>query len=198
MLSTRKILVLKGHPGAGSLNGALAAAYAEAALSNGHAVRVHDLAQMRFDMDWGAGGYRSIKPLEPDLDALLADLEWSEHVVIAMPLWWGAMPAKLKGALDRILLPGRAFDPRVTSWLGQPKPLLTGKTARILLTSDTPDLWLRVVLGGGLRKIFARQIFGFTGIRPTGFTNFAPASHPGAEMVRKWQRKAAALGARAI
>ncbi|MDN3719732.1 NAD(P)H-dependent oxidoreductase [Roseibium salinum] len=34
---------------------------------------------------------------------------WCEHFVVVHPLWWGGLPAKLKGVFDRILLPGMAF-----------------------------------------------------------------------------------------
>lgn len=196
-MSTRKILVLNGHPGQTSLNKTLAEAYRDAATQAGHEVRFHDLSAMEFDMDYGQGGYQSAKALEPDLEALLSDLEWADHVVLTTPLWWGAIPAKLKGAFDRALLPGRAFDTRNTSMLGLPAPMLTGKTARVLLTSDTPSIFLRLVYGNAIKKILARQILGFVGIKPVRFTSFAPASHPVESKVRTWCETAAALGARA-
>ncbi len=196
-MSTRKILILNGHPGQTSLNKALAEAYLAAARQAGHELRYQDLSQMRFDMDYGEGGYQNAKALEPDLEQFLVDLEWAEHVVVTTPLWWGAIPAKLKGAFDRALLPGRAFDTRNTSFLGLPAPMLTGKTARVLLTSDTPSVLLRLFYGNAIKKILARQILGFVGIKPVRFTTFAPASHPVDSTVRHWLEKAAALGARA-
>jgi len=196
-MSTRKIIILNGHPGLTSLNKTLAEAYRDAATQAGHEVRYHDLSAMRFDMDYGQGGYQNAKPLEPDLEAFLGDLEWAEHVVLTTPLWWGAMPAKLKGAFDRALLPGRTFDTRNTSALGLPAPMLTGKTARVLLTSDTPSIFLKLFYGNAIKKILTRQILGFVGIKPTRFTSFAPASHPEAARITQWCEKSAELGARA-
>ncbi len=196
-MSTRKIIILNGHPGQTSLNKTLAEAYRDSAINAGHEVRYRDLSAMQFDMDYGQGGYHNAKPLEPDLEAFVGDLEWAEHVVLTTPLWWGAMPAKLKGAFDRALLPGRTFDTRNTSALGLPAPMLTGKTARVLMTSDTPSIFLKLFYGNAIKKILSRQILGFVGIKPTRFTSFAPASHPAESQVKVWCEKTAELGARA-
>lgn len=196
-MSARKIIVLNGHPGQASLSQSLCRAYAAAAEAQGHAVRYHGLPDMQFDMDYGEGGYENPKPLEPDLDAFLKDLEWADHVVVATPLWWGAVPAKLKGLFDRVLLPGRAFDTRNTSFLGLPAPLMTGKTARVLLTSDTPALLLRLFYGNAVKKFMARQILGFVGIKPARFTSFAPATKAGPDKAAAWMKQAEKLGARA-
>jgi putative NADPH-quinone reductase len=196
-MSARKILILNGHPGETSLSKSLCAAYRSAAEASGHLVRSHDVSQMEFDLDYGQSGYRDPKPLEPDLAAFLEDLEWAEHVVMASPLWWGAVPAKLKAVCDRALLPGRAFDTRNTTFLGLPAPMLIGKTARVLLTSDTPSLLLRLLYGNAVKKFISRQILGFVGIRPTRFTTFAPASDAPKAKVESWLRAAGELGGKA-
>lgn len=196
-MSARKILILNGHPGETSLSKSLCDAYRKAAEAAGHEVRNQDLSQMHFDPDFGDGGYTSNKPLEPDLEVFLKDLEWCEHVVMAAPLWWGAVPAKLKGLFDRALLPGRTFDTRNSNFLGLPAPMLTGKTARVLLTSDTPALFLWLFYGNAVKKFISRQILGFVGIKPTRFTTFAPATDASDSKVQSWLRQVSALGGKA-
>ncbi|ATG34187.1 MULTISPECIES: NAD(P)H-dependent oxidoreductase [Phaeobacter] len=196
-MSTRKIIILNGHPAPSSLSQSLCQTYQTAAEAGGHKVRYHDLSSMQFDIDYGQTGYQNVKPLEPDLAAFLSDLEWADHVVMATPMWWGAIPAKLKGVFDRALLPGRAFDTRNVNVLGLPAPMLTGKTARVLLTSDTPALWLRLIYGNAIKRIISSQILGFVGIKPTRFSSFAPATDAAEKTVLSWQRKVADLGARA-
>jgi putative NADPH-quinone reductase len=196
-MTPRKIIVLNGHPGTTSLSKSLSKAYMEAAQTQGHIVRYHDLSTMQFDADYGEGGYSSAKPLEADLEQFVEDLEWAEHVVLATPLWWGAIPAKLKGLFDRALLPGRAFDTRNPNFLGLPAPMMTGKTARVLLTSDTPALLLRLFYGNAVKNFISRQILGFVGIKPTRFASFSPATHPKRRDVESWLGRAAKLGANA-
>lgn len=50
--------------------------------------------------------------LEPCLQRCQESLLWAEHLIIVYPVWWGTMPALLKGWLDRVLLPGFAFADR--------------------------------------------------------------------------------------
>ncbi|WP_293572963.1 NAD(P)H-dependent oxidoreductase [Phaeobacter sp.] len=195
--TSRKIIILNGHPAPTSLSKSLCEAYRAAAESRGHEVRYHDLSAMQFDLDFGQSGYKNAKPLEPDLARFADDLEWSDHVVLATPMWWGAVPAKLKGVFDRALLPGRAFDTRNVNFMGLPAPMLTGKTARVLLTSDTPAIWLRLMYGNAIKRFISSQVLGFVGIKPTRFSAFAPATDAQPAKVDGWIKKVAKLGLQA-
>lgn len=196
-MTPKRIIVLDGHPGANSLSRLFTDTYAKAAQGAGHHVRVVRLSELEFDMDFGDGGYGSWKPLEPQIEAVLKDLEWADHVVMSSPIWWGGLPAKLKGLLDRILLPGRAYDTRNLNKMGMPSPLFTGKTGRIILTSDSPRWFMRLAYGSALLRQLTGQIFGFVGIKPTRFTYFAGASHPKPGLVDRWAAEVQKIGARA-
>jgi putative NADPH-quinone reductase len=192
----KRIYILNGHPGAASLSHLLTSTYAESARAAGHKVRISNLHDLEFDADFGEGGYQNTKPLEPALEQVLEDLEWSEHVVLATPMWWGGVPAKLKGLFDRVLLPGRTFDTRVKTF-GLPTPLLTGRTARVLLTSDTKSWLLRWVYHNAILNQLRCQIFTFIGIKPTRVSQFADASHPAKGAVDRWLTVVRRLGAQA-
>jgi putative NADPH-quinone reductase len=124
----------------------------------------------------------------------LNNLEWCEHVVLLTPMWWGGLPAKLKGLFDRVLLPGTAFDTHDKTRLGMPRPLLTGRTARLILTSDTPNWFFRLVYRNALVRQLRAQIFGFVGIVPLRVTHFSEASAPKPITVEEWSTKVATLG----
>lgn len=185
-MTQKRILVINGHPGQSSLSYTFAEAYASRAAQAGHDLRHIHIANLSFDMDYGKGGYSDPKPLEPEIAAVLADIEWAEHIVLTTPMWWGSMPAKLKGLMDRILLPGRTFDTRNPNRFGLPAPMLTGRTARVIVTSDSPRLYLRLVHGDAMLRQIKGQIFGFIGIKPTRFTYFSGASHPKPGQVERW------------
>ena len=85
---TRRILILNGHPAETSLSYHLASVYTDAALRAGHHVKHMNIRDMDFDPDFGFGGYRETKPLEPDLEVFLSNLEWAEHFVLLTPMWW--------------------------------------------------------------------------------------------------------------
>ncbi|MEM9388371.1 MAG: NAD(P)H-dependent oxidoreductase [Pseudomonadota bacterium] len=192
-MKRKRILAINGHPGEWSLSRTLAEAYVEGATSSTHDVRLTHLHDLHFDMDHENGGYRNTKALEPALEQFLQDLEWADHIVMTTPMWWGGLPAKLKGLFDRSLLPGRAFNPRVIEH-GAPKPLLTGKSARVIVTSDTPAWYLRWVYGNALFHQIRKQLFRFVGITPTRFTHLRLASHPKPGQVSQWQDQLRWLG----
>ncbi|MEO0390099.1 MAG: NAD(P)H-dependent oxidoreductase [Pseudomonadota bacterium] len=195
-MTPKRIFVLNGHPGTSSLCRALAERYANAARDAGHDVRVTHLSDLDFDMDFGTGSYENRKPLEPCLEKhVLQNMEWCGHMIVTAPLWWGGLPAKLKGLFDRTLEPGRTFDPRKRNILGMPTPVLVGRTARIVMTSDTPFWFLSLVYGRAIVRQLRGQIFGFIGFKRTNITWLAGASEPSQTHVAKWLNKLTDLGA---
>jgi len=101
-------------------------------------------------------------------------------------MWWGGLPAKLKGLFDRSLLPGRAFNTRETNWMGLPKPMLAGRTGRVIITSDTPGWFMRWVYSDALLRQLRNQIFGFVGIKLKKIIYFSGASAPKKGAVETW------------
>jgi putative NADPH-quinone reductase len=193
---TKRIFILNGHPAETSLSRTLAQTYADAAIAAGHEVRLTHLHDLRFDADFGQSGFANPKPLEPGLDRVLDDLEWSEHLVLTAPMWWGGIPAKLKGLVDRSFLPGRAFDTRVAEG-AMPAPMLTGRSARVIVTSDTPGWFMRLFYRNALFWQIRSQILGFVGIKPAKFTHFSGASHADPGLVDRWVGKVRKFGAAA-
>tara|TARA_R110002049_G_scaffold117332_4_gene270760 strand:- start:16609 stop:17196 length:588 start_codon:yes stop_codon:yes gene_type:complete len=189
----KRIYILNGHPADTSLNHALAERYAMAARAAGYEVRLTHIAQMDFDVDYGRAGYSNPKPLEPVLETMLADIEWAQHFVLTTPMWWGSMPAKLKGAIDRAFLPGRTFDSRVPKGT-MPKPMLTGRSARVIITSDSPKWFLALMYRNAMIHQIRGQILRFVGIKPARLTYFATASKPEAGQVDGWLANVEALG----
>lgn len=158
-----KIYLLLGHPDAGSYNGAIADAYFKRAVELGHDVRYQKIGEMDFDPILHKG-FKVIQPLEPDLIQAQENLLWCEKWVIVYPMWWGAMPALLKGFFDRALLPGFAFKYHKTDPMWD--KLLKGRTGEIIRTSDAPDLWIRFVYGSGDLGAIKNATMEFCGIKP--------------------------------
>lgn len=188
-MNPKRIFVLNGHPAKTSLNGSLAEAYIKSAREAGHEVRSVELHDLDFDLDFENGNYENYKPLEPELEAILESLEWCEHFVLTTPMWWGGLPAKLKGLFDRTFIPGRTFNTRETTMFGLPKPMLNGRTGHLFVTSDTPGWFFRLKYGNGLFNQVGKQIFEFVGIKPARITHFSGASHPKEGQIDGWINK---------
>jgi putative NADPH-quinone reductase len=162
--NSTRVLVLDGHPDGTSLVSALADAAAAAAQARGAEVRLVRLSAMQFDPNL-AHGYKARMEHEPDLQALLADLRWCDTLILVHPLWWGAAPAKLKGVFDRLFLPGIAFAYEGDGHF--PKKLFEGRTARVLITADTPPWYLWLGYRNGWLNVLKRQILDFVGFKVT-------------------------------
>lgn len=135
-----RIYVLYAHPDTESLNGRLAEAYCTSATDAGHEVRRRNLAEMDFDPVFHHG-LRRVQPLENDLAAAQEDLNWCEHFALFYPVWWGNVPALLKGFFDRALYSEFTFRHDVSDPF--PHRLLQGRSADIVTTSDSTASWLR-------------------------------------------------------
>lgn len=188
----RHILVILGHPAAGSLCAAMARAYADSARHAGAEVRFLDVGQLHFDPSLSAGYGQ---PLEPDLVAAQADITWAEHLVWVYPIWWGAMPAVLKGFIDRVFLPGYAFKYRKNSSLWD--RLLAGRSAELLVTMDSPPWYFRWVTRMPGHHQMKKAILEFCGIRPVQVHSFGPVRTASPERLQQWLARVQQLGARA-
>ncbi len=186
----KRVAVIVGHPAADSWCGALADSYAAAARAGGHEVRMLQLAQLDFDPSLHEG-YRQIQALEPDLLAAQATLAWAEHLVIAYPIWWGSVPALLKGFLDRILLPGFAFKYRPGKAF--PEQLLRGRSAQLLVSMDTPPWYFRWVYRMPGIVQLKKTTLEFCGIAPVKVAAFGPLIASSSAQRASWLVKAARL-----
>lgn len=186
----KRVAVIVGHPAADSWCGALADSYAAAARAGGHEVRMVHLAQLDFDPSLHAG-YRQIQALEPDLLAAQATVTWAEHLVIAYPIWWGSVPALLKGFLDRILLPGFAFKYRPGKAF--PEQLLRGRSAQLLVSMDTPPWYFRWVYRMPGIVQLKKTTLEFCGIAPVKVAAFGPLISSSPALRASWLVKAARL-----
>src|SRR5688572_23769632 len=110
----RKIVLINGHPNPASLNFALAAAYKNGAEGAGNEVKEIVIADLQFEPNLRYG-YQKRMDLEADLLEAWEKILWADHLVWVHPVWWGGMPALMKGFIDRLFLPGMAFRYRPNS-----------------------------------------------------------------------------------
>lgn len=191
-MSARRILLLQGHPDPdpARLCRGLAAAYADAATGAGHEVTRIDVATLDFPLLTSPEAFEHGQ-LPPGLTATHAALLACDHLVIVCPLWLGTVPALLKGLLEQLLRPGIAFERRP----GVPKPLLGGRSARLIVTMGTPPLVYRWWYGGyGIRGV-ERSILSFSGFAPVRRTLIGVVPDPDETLRRRWIEGVRALGA---
>jgi putative NADPH-quinone reductase len=189
----KRILVILGHPASNSFCGALAERYAQSAVRAGHEVRQLFLGAMDFDPVLREG-YLQVQPLEADLRRAQADIVWAEHLTLVYPIWWGGIPALLKGFFDRVFLPGFAFKYREGKAF--PDKLLHGRSAHLLVTMDTPPWYYRWVYRmPGLHQV-RKTTLAFCGIEPQRTLTFGPILGSSADQRETWLLQAQAIASR--
>ena len=72
--------------------------------------------------------------------------------------------------------------------------LLSGRSADLLVTLDTPRWYFRWIYGAPAHRQMVRTILGFCGIRTRRLSEFTPVRPSSEEQRQSWLRKAEALG----
>lgn len=167
---SKKILVINGHSIKDSFCEAIANEYVASAKKNND-VNLVNLYNLKFDPALKVG-YRSDKKqvLEADIKKVQSQISDADHLVFVYPVWWGDAPALLKGFLDRVLIPGFAFDPK-NKKMGLPTGLLKGKSAQLIITMGSPHFVYRTFLGSRATKIMKSSL-GYCGIKPVKSIHF--------------------------
>ena len=189
----KKILIINGHPDKESFCFALAKKYKEGAdLAAADCKLVHLI-----DLDFNpilTYGYRRISELEPDLIIMQQEILAADHLVLLYPNWWSTFPALLKGFIDRVFLPGFAFKYREGSpfW----DKLLKGKTARLIVTMDTPKWYYWLINKNAGHHAMKIGVLAFCGIKPVKITSFAPLKSSNDKKRKEWLDEVGELGRR--
>lgn len=187
---SKRILVLAANPNKNSFTNFLAATYATAAKKNNE-VQLLEISDMIFDLDLSTG-YTEALTLEDSLKAFQLSLQWCEHLVIFTPLWWGSLPAKLKGLIDRTLLPGFAFQYEKGKSI--PKKLLLGRSAQIIMTMDTPPWYYFLLQGAPAIKQLKTATLEFVGFSTLKSKMIGPIITSTSESRSKWINNIEKLG----
>ncbi len=187
----KKVLVINGHPDKESFCNSLAEKYKRGADSSGAECAIIDLTDLEFSPVLKYG-YRKQTELEPDLKKAWGLIKKADHLVFVYPNWWGTYPALLKGFIDRLFLPELAFKYQTKNSF--PKKLLTGKTARLIVTTDTPNWYYSLIYRKPGHNSMKKSILGFCGIKPVKITPLVYVTKSTDIQRKTWLEKIENLG----
>lgn len=189
---SKKILILQGHPSPASYCFALAEAYKKAAIDSG--AEVHEIIVSDLEFNLNPSAYRSklIPELEEDVLKAQDEIRWAEHLVFVYPNWWGTMPTLLKAFIDRVFTSGFAFKYRQDSiWWDR---LLQGKSARLIVTMDTPPWYYRFVYGQPGHVAMKKNILEFCGVKSVNITSIGSVKTSSLVQRQKWLNQVGTIG----
>lgn len=166
MTERRRFLVVFAHPLADSLSATLKQAVIDGVESAGHTADLIDLYADGFDPALAASERAAfVKPgyAPPDDAAAYCErLKAADGIVFVFPQWWFGMPAILKGFVDRVFVPGVAFDPDPAG--GRLIPKLTHlKSFDVVTTTGSPRWITELYMRNPVRRQIAKGIAAFCG-----------------------------------
>ncbi|MEN9639901.1 MAG: hypothetical protein RLZZ262_1770 [Bacteroidota bacterium] len=187
----KKILIINGHPNQESLNSAFADAYKKGALRSNALIEELNISSLKFNPNLEFG-YQKRTELEPDLLKAWEKIRWADHLVWIHPVWWGGLPAIMKGFIDRLFLPGFAFQYKENSIFWD--KLLSGKTARIITTLDQPGWYYWLVYGKPSINQLKKSTLEFCGIKPVHVSYFGIVKNSKNSTRNRWISDVEKLG----
>ncbi|PKB18916.1 NAD(P)H-dependent oxidoreductase [Flavobacterium sp. 5] len=187
----KNILIINGHPNPSSFNFALAEFYKKGALEAKANVETITIANLKFNPNL-IYGYQKRIDLEPDLVEAWEKIKKADHLVWIHPVWWGGLPAITKGFIDRLFLPGMAFQYRENSvWWDK---LLKGKTAHIITTLDQPSWYYKLFFSRPSINQLKKSTLEFCGVKPVRVTYVGIIKTSDEKQRKKWLDKVFQLG----
>ena len=189
----KKILIINGHPNPESFNFAIAEAYKKGVIQSGASIDAITISELQFNPNLQFG-YQKRTELEQDLLDAWNKIQNADHLVWIHPVWWGGLPAITKGFIDRLFLPGMAFQYRENSvWWDK---LLKGKTAHIITTLDQPDWYYRLFYARPSVNQLKKCILQFCGVKPVKVSYIGIIKTANEAQREKWLQKVYNLGLR--
>nr|WP_321411390.1 NAD(P)H-dependent oxidoreductase [uncultured Carboxylicivirga sp.] len=187
----KQVLIINGHPDKESFNYALSEAYKKGVSKTENTLSQINISELSFDPNLKFG-YRQRMDLEPDLVNAINKIKKADHIVWLFPMWWYGYPALMKGFIDRTFLPGITYQPIEGKPL--PEKLLKGKSARLIITADTPQWYDFLFMNRPAINQFKKGTLQFCGINPVKVTYIATIKKSSLGFRNKWLNKMLLLG----
>jgi putative NADPH-quinone reductase len=158
-----KILYVYCHPLPESFHAAIRAQALAGLAEAGHTVDHCDLYAEKFDPVLSVEErreYHDVGPNQKTVTDYVRRLRETDALICQFPVWSFGPPAMLKGWMDRLLMPGVAFD------LSDPnsvKPLLQNLKRITGITTYGRPWWNALYVGDPPKKIMTRYLPRFSG-----------------------------------
>lgn len=162
-MTARRFLVVLAHPLPESFAASAAKTVVEALKSKGHEVDLLDLYAEDFDPRLTAAeraAYMESGYQPTEVADIVQRLKAADGLVLVFPQWWFNLPAIMKGFIDRIFVPGVAFEHDKAG--GRIVPLMTHIRTFWVMTSTGSPWWVvYLYMGNPVRRILKRGVAAF-------------------------------------
>lgn len=161
-----KALIIYAHPWNGSFNHALLEAVEKGLKKRNLAYEIIDLYKENFNPSMSVDElkmYSKGEPIDPKVKNYQEKIKSSSELYILFPVWWGTVPAILKGFFDKVFLKGWAFEPLPTGML---KPLIHNiKKTAVISTMEAPVFFYNLFMGNPIKHQLIKGTLKTCGIK---------------------------------
>lgn len=163
-MTLKNILIIQGHPDPSEERfcDAIARAYQDGANAAGHVSTVIRLATLDIPVLRTFEEFYEQSPPD-EMSEHIEALKRCDHLVVIYPLWLGGMPSFTRGFFEQLFRPGVAIDTPEGKF---PRKLMSGKSARQILTMGMPSMFYRVFYGALSARAFSKSVLRFAGFKP--------------------------------
>ncbi len=159
------ITIVLAHPWHGSFNKAIVDTLVSKYKEEGKECQIIDLHKDKFNPSYDEkdlANYNKGTTDDPIVLKYQEILKNTSHVIFVFPIWWGTMPAILKGFFDKVMLLNFAFNYE-NGWT----PLLGIEKGTVITTSQSPTAMYKTVI----EDTFIPHIMGGIGVSNVSWFN---------------------------
>lgn len=158
-----KHLIVLGHPNPESFCSSLTKELHDFLISQGDEARIRNLYEIGFNPVLSANDFSAFadNTTPDDIKIEQEYIKWADHIIFIYPVWWGAMPAILKGYVDRVFSEGFAYEYVANGSVGLLKP----RKGSVICTTGAPTFVYKKV-HDAMDVLSKDVLFDFMGIEP--------------------------------
>jgi NAD(P)H dehydrogenase (quinone) len=158
-----KYLIIFAHPNPASFGSSLVKALHHHLANTGNEVKIRNLYEIGFNPVLSASDFSSLADGRTPKDISIEQeyIKWADHLIFTCPVWWGGMPAILKGYIDRVFSEGFAYEYVADGSKG----LLSPRKGSIICTTGAYSEEYQNI-HNAMTIISREVIFDFVGIKP--------------------------------
>lgn len=175
-------LIVYAHPAENSFNHAILDTVKASLEEKGHTVAVHDLYAARFSPVLTSADQKALASgaVPEDIGEEQAAVKEADVITLIYPVWWGGMPAILKGWIDRVFAYGFAYSYGKD---GSVNGLLRGKKGFIVNTMGAGyEEYEKSGMLRSMKQVTDANIWGFVGMEPAGHLFFGEVNSSAQEV----------------
>lgn len=190
-----KTVIVYAHPRKASYCHALMESAVEGCKKYGHEADLMDLYEDHFNPvmdDNDLYGFVTHKLVDPQAEDYGNRIKDADHLVLIFPIWWGVMPAMMKGFIDKVVAPGSFYEynEEGTEMHVTIKPDIK---VTIITTMNTEKEKYSSFFGNAIEGALVRGTFNTTGIKNVNWKSLNMVKTVSQEQRVAWLEEVAEL-----